>query len=55
MQLAVESFLIELFSNAWLCTTHSKRVTIQIRDLRLALRLRGLEHFYERRIEEALK
>ena len=41
MQEATEAHIINLFADTCLCAIHGKRVTIQPRDLRLALRLRG--------------
>ncbi|KAL7065826.1 putative centromere protein A [Cryptosporidium serpentis] len=41
MQCAAEAFLQGLFEDAYLCTLHSKRVTLLPRDMRLARQLRG--------------
>ena len=41
MQEATEAHIVNLFADTCLCAIHGKRVTIQPRDLRLALRLRG--------------
>ena len=38
---AAEAFLVCLLSDAYLCTIHAKRVTLQVRDIQLARRLRG--------------
>ena len=41
MQEAAEAYLTELFEDTNLCAIHAKRVTIQVRDMHLARRLRG--------------
>eukprot|EP00270_Netrium_digitus_P002803 TRINITY_DN13179_c0_g1_i1.p1 TRINITY_DN13179_c0_g1~~TRINITY_DN13179_c0_g1_i1.p1 ORF type:complete len:250 (+),score=43.63 TRINITY_DN13179_c0_g1_i1:85-750(+) len=41
LQEAAEDFLVHLFEEANLCAIHCKRVTIMVRDLQLARRLRG--------------
>jgi histone H3-like centromeric protein A len=41
LQTAAEDFLISLFEDANLCAIHGKRVTIQVKDMQLAKRLRG--------------
>ena len=41
MQEATEAHMINLFADTCLCAIHGRRVTIQPRDLQLALRLRG--------------
>eukprot|EP00049_Salpingoeca_infusionum_P025324 m.18565 g.18565 ORF g.18565 m.18565 type:complete len:167 (+) comp7914_c0_seq1:261-761(+) len=43
LQEASESYMVGLFEDANLCAIHGKRVTIMIKDMRLAQRLRG-EH-----------
>ena len=44
---ASESFLVELFEDVNLCSDHAKRVTIQPKDVRLAMWLRrNLSCFY---------
>ena len=43
IQEAAEAFLVTLFESANLCAIHAKRVTIQPKDLRLAMRLKGEE------------
>lgn len=42
MQEAAESYLVGLFEDANLCAIHAKRVTIQVKDIQLARRIRGL-------------
>ena len=41
LQEVSEAFLIELFEDANLCTLHAKRVTLMVKDLHLAQRIRG--------------
>ena len=41
MQEATEAHMVNLFADTCLCAIHGSRVTVQPRDLRLALRLRG--------------
>ncbi|XP_062950826.1 histone H3.1-like [Cynocephalus volans] len=41
LQEACESYLVGLFEDTNLCAIHAKRVTIMLRDMQLALRLRG--------------
>ncbi|KAL7747068.1 hypothetical protein RI367_007564 [Sorochytrium milnesiophthora] len=41
LQEAAEAFLISLFSDAYLCSLHAKRVTLQHKDILLARKLRG--------------
>lgn len=41
MQTAAEAYLVGLFEDANLCALHAKRVTIQVKDMMLALRIRG--------------
>ncbi|KAH7105563.1 histone-fold-containing protein [Auriculariales sp. MPI-PUGE-AT-0066] len=48
LQEATEAFLVHLFEDANLCAIHAKRVTIMQRDLRLARRIRGDEHYFYR-------
>ncbi len=42
MQEAAEAYLTGLFEDANLCAIHAKRVTIQVKDVQLARRIRGL-------------
>lgn len=42
LQEASEAYLVGLFEDANLCAIHAKRVTIMIRDIQLARRIRGL-------------
>uniref|UniRef100_A0A4W5L5F2 Selenoprotein H n=1 Tax=Hucho hucho TaxID=62062 RepID=A0A4W5L5F2_9TELE len=44
LQEAAEAFLVLLFSDAYLCTIHAKRVTLFPRDIQLARRIRGVDH-----------
>ena len=41
LQEASEAYLVRLFEDATLCTTHAKRITITPRDIQLARRIRG--------------
>ena len=41
LQEATEAYLVGLFEDANLCAIHAKRVTLQPKDIKLALRIRG--------------
>ncbi|KAG6810873.1 hypothetical protein H0H92_009994 [Tricholoma furcatifolium] len=41
LQEATEAFMVHLFEDANLCAIHAKRVTIMVRDIQLARRIRG--------------
>lgn len=41
LQEAAEDYIVHLFEDTNLCAIHAKRVTIMVRDLQLARRLRG--------------
>ncbi|PJF18384.1 histone H3 [Paramicrosporidium saccamoebae] len=41
LQEAAEAYLVGLFEDTNLCAIHAKRVTIMVRDIQLARRLRG--------------
>lgn len=41
IQEAAEAFLVHLLEDSNLCALHAKRVTLMVRDLRLARRIRG--------------
>eukprot|EP00162_Nutomonas_longa_P009448 comp19250_c0_seq1/m.36098 comp19250_c0_seq1/g.36098 ORF comp19250_c0_seq1/g.36098 comp19250_c0_seq1/m.36098 type:complete len:138 (+) comp19250_c0_seq1:163-576(+) len=41
LQEASEAHIVSLFEDAYLCTIHSKRVTLMVKDLQLARRIRG--------------
>lgn len=41
VQEAAESYVIQLFEDAYLCCLHGKRVTLMQRDIQLARRIRG--------------
>lgn len=43
LQTAAEAYLVGLFEDGMLCAIHGKRVTLQVKDLQLALRIRGRE------------
>jgi len=44
IQTAAEAFLVGLFEDAMLCTMHARRVTLQVRDIQLARRIRGRDN-----------
>lgn len=41
LQEASEAYLVELFEDTNLCAMHGKRVTIMVKDIQLARRIRG--------------
>ena len=41
LQEAAEAYLVGLFEDTNLCAIHAKRVTIMVKDMRLARRIRG--------------
>jgi histone H3/H4 len=41
LQTAAEQYLVELFEDANLCAIHAKRVTMMVKDIQLARRIRG--------------
>lgn len=41
LQEATEAYITSLFSDAYLCSLHAKRVTLMVRDIQLARRIRG--------------
>jgi histone H3/H4 len=42
LQEAAEDYLVHLFEDANLCAIHGKRVTLMVKDVQLARRIRGL-------------
>ncbi|KAH9390635.1 histone H3.3-like [Tyrophagus putrescentiae] len=40
LQETAESYLADFLNDAYLCATHAKRVTLQLRDIQLARRIR---------------
>uniref|UniRef100_A0A8C5PHG3 Core Histone H2A/H2B/H3 domain-containing protein n=1 Tax=Leptobrachium leishanense TaxID=445787 RepID=A0A8C5PHG3_9ANUR len=42
LQEAAEAFLVRLFEDSYLCTLHAKRVTLYVKDIQLARRIRGI-------------
>ncbi|KAG7671663.1 hypothetical protein KSW81_003791 [Nannochloris sp. 'desiccata'] len=44
---AAETYLVHLFEDTVACALHGKRVTVQTKDIALALRLRGEGHIYD--------
>ncbi|VDI76931.1 uncharacterized protein [Mytilus edulis] len=45
LQEAAEAFIVHLFEDANMCAIHAKRVTIQVKDVWLARRIRGDMYF----------
>eukprot|EP00127_Corallochytrium_limacisporum_P000866 Clim_evm9s28 gene=Clim_evmTU9s28 len=43
LQTATEEYLVHLLEDANLCAIHAKRVTIMVRDIQLARRIKGIE------------
>ena len=41
LQEAAEAYLVGLFEDSWLCAVHGKRVTVMVKDMQLARRIRG--------------
>jgi histone H3-like centromeric protein A len=41
LQESAEEYLVHLFEDANLCAIHAKRVTIMVKDIQLARRIRG--------------
>ena len=41
LQEATEAYLVSLFEDTNLCAIHAKRVTIMVKDMQLARRIRG--------------
>jgi histone H3/H4 len=41
LQEACEAYLVALFEDTNLCAIHAKRVTIMVKDMQLARRIRG--------------
>lgn len=47
LQEAAEEYLVKLLEDANICAIHAKRVTLMVKDIQLARRIRGLsEAFY---------
>ncbi|RLN52704.1 hypothetical protein BBJ29_002804 [Phytophthora kernoviae] len=42
LQEAAETYLVRTFEDANLCAIHGKRVTLQVKDIQLSLRIRGI-------------
>lgn len=42
LQEATETYLVRTFEDANLCAIHGKRVTLQVKDIQLSLRIRGI-------------
>lgn len=41
LQESAEAYLVHLFEDAQLCAIHAKRVTLKVKDIQLARRIRG--------------
>ena len=41
LQTAAEAYLVGIFEDGVLCALHAKRVTLQVKDIQLAMRIRG--------------
>uniref|UniRef100_A0A0G4FAZ6 Core Histone H2A/H2B/H3 domain-containing protein n=1 Tax=Chromera velia CCMP2878 TaxID=1169474 RepID=A0A0G4FAZ6_9ALVE len=48
LQTAAEAFLVDLIEDGYLCSLHAKRMTLMVKDLRLARRVRGQGNAPER-------
>ncbi|KAL0222644.1 hypothetical protein RCL1_002498 [Eukaryota sp. TZLM3-RCL] len=46
LQHASEHYIVSLFEDAYLCSIHSKRVTLFVKDMQLARRIRGDGGFF---------
>ncbi|XP_040261750.1 histone H3-like centromeric protein A [Bufo bufo] len=44
LQEAAEAFIVRLFEDSYLCSLHARRVTLYVKDIQLARRIRGLQH-----------
>lgn len=43
LQQAAEAFVVGLFEDTNLCAIHARRVTVTPRDLKLVMKLRGIQ------------
>ena len=41
LQTEAEAYMIGLFEDSYLCAMHAKRVTLMVKDMQLARRIRG--------------
>lgn len=41
LQQATEAYIVGIFEDSFLCAVHAKRVTLQVKDIQLARRIRG--------------
>eukprot|EP00382_Lankesteria_abbotti_P008405 CAMPEP_0113852868 /NCGR_PEP_ID=MMETSP0372-20130328/5877_1 /TAXON_ID=340204 /ORGANISM="Lankesteria abbotti" /LENGTH=51 /DNA_ID=CAMNT_0000824721 /DNA_START=562 /DNA_END=717 /DNA_ORIENTATION=+ /assembly_acc=CAM_ASM_000359 len=41
LQQACEAYIVGIFEDSMLCAVHAKRVTLQVKDIQLARRIRG--------------
>lgn len=44
LQTAAEAYLVGIFEDGVLCALHARRVTLQVKDIQLALRIRGRDY-----------
>ena len=42
LHVAAEAHIVDIFEDAYLCSIHAKRVTLMVRDIQLARRIRGI-------------
>ena len=42
LHFAAEAHIVDIFEDAYLCSIHAKRVTLMVRDIQLARRIRGI-------------
>ena len=47
LQTAAESYITGLFEDAMLCAIHARRVTLMIKDIHLARRIRGEQQYQQ--------
>ena len=45
LQEAAEMYIVQLFEDAYMCSIHAKRVTLMVKDLKLARRIRFGSHY----------
>lgn len=43
LQESAEAFLVRLFEDSYLCSLHARRVTLYVKDIQLARRIRGIQ------------
>ena len=55
LQEAAENFIVGLFKDVNLLAVHAKRATVMPRDIRLALRIRGVHYHWRITPEDAAR